>query len=209
MFVRLLLSCLCVVALSAQEQTKRRPARDAGPGTPGKVIEQFPVPDPAPLDVAETSKAAIAALLKLQEGEQDQWPYEGVYREDGGQLPVGYRVGGTCITCLGLVAAPGYATDAKRKVAAQRALGFVLATLDHERMQIGFKGGYDVRGWGHIYALTCFLQLQDQGLVPGEHVAQVAERIPWLVKAGRSSGARGRSTRTVSKQFAADWTGAA
>ena len=44
----------------------------------------------------------------------DEWPYQGVYREDRNPSPVGYRVGGTAIACLGLAAAPGLANDAPR-----------------------------------------------------------------------------------------------
>src|SRR5690606_6682454 len=40
----------------------------------------------------------------------------------------------------------------------------------------------DVRGWGHIYALTCFLHLQDFRLVPEAIKDQVAEKTKWLVK---------------------------
>lgn len=144
----------------------------------------FPVPETAPLDVAQATAGAIRVLLELQEGEgRDQWPYEGVYREDRGQLPVGYRVGGTAIACLGLLAAPGYSQDEARQAAVARGLGFVLATLDAPRMQIAFEGTYDVRGWGHIYALELLLALQDHGLVPQDQAGAVAVRVPWLVKA--------------------------
>ena len=177
MLLRCLLPLLVVSLLPAQKKSGR-PAPKGG-----KLITEFPVPDAAPLDVDVATKQAVAELLQLQEGDDDQWPYEGVYREDGGNLPVGYRVGGTSITILGMVAAPGYRGDKDRQSAVERALGFVLDTLDHERMQIGFKGGYDVRGWGHIYALTCFLHLHDQELLPKKLVPLVAKKTEWLVKA--------------------------
>lgn len=150
----------------------------------GKVFEQLPVADPAPLDIERATREAVAGLLALQEGDDgDQWPYEGVYREDRGQLPIGYRVGGTAIAILGLVAAPSYGDDPARQSAVRRGIEFVLHTLEHDRMQIAFLGGYDVRGWGHIYALTCFLQLRDQELVPADLLERVADKTAWLVRA--------------------------
>jgi hypothetical protein len=144
----------------------------------------FPVAEAAPLDLEQATKAGIAALLSLQEGDDgDQWPYEGVYREDRGQLPIGYRVGGTSIVCLGLIAAPGFAEDEPRQQAVARGLGFVLQALDVPRMQVDFKGTYDVRGWGHIYALELLLHLQEHDLVPPERHAEVQRRTGWLVEA--------------------------
>lgn len=143
----------------------------------------FPVEERPPLDVAAATEAAIQGLLRLQEGEPAaQWPYEGVYREDRGQLPVGYRVGGTAIVCLALIAAPGYEADAPRQAAVARGLDFVLATLEHDRMSLGFIGNYDVRGWGHIYALQLLLHLADAGLVPEASKDQIAARTRWLVE---------------------------
>ena len=172
---RLLLTSFLAVVLPAQERGE----------PPGPIhFDTFPVLDGPPLDVSAATAAAIDALLALQEGEPaEQWPYEGVYREDGGHLPVGYRVGGTAIVVLGLVAAPGFADDARRVAAVERGVAFVLRTLDAPRMQSGFEGTYDVRVWGHVYALTMLLRLQDHGLVPEAHREEVARRIPWLVEA--------------------------
>ena len=173
--------CVLAVALAVlcaplAAQKKRR----AEPGA-GRLITEFPVPEAAPLDVAAATEQALVAMLAREE-EGGQWPYEGVYREDRGALPQGYRVGGTSISILGMVCAPGYREDDARKQAVDRALRFVLKTLDVERMQEGFQGGYDVRGWGHIYALTCLLYLDDFDLVPAALRAQVDQRIPWLTQ---------------------------
>ncbi|MBX3463383.1 MAG: hypothetical protein KF830_09440 [Planctomycetes bacterium] len=161
------------------------PALVAAQSDPGPAPIRFttlPVADGAPLDVEVATQQAIAALLALQEGEgRDQWPYEGVYREDRGQLPIGYRVGGTAIACLGLIAAPGYRQDARRQEAVDRGLGFVLETLDAPRMQPDFVGTYDVRGWGHVFALQLLLHLQDHALVPEARAAAVERRVGWLV----------------------------
>lgn len=164
------------LALGAQDA----PRKGAGPIR----LTQFPVPEAAPLDLDAATAQAIATMLALQEGEQgDQWPYEGVYREDRGQLPVGYRVGGTSIACLGLVAAPGYREDEQRQQAVARGLSFVLQALDEKRMQIDFEGTYDVRGWGQIYALQLLLHLQDHELVPTKLQPEVRRRTSWLVEA--------------------------
>ena len=138
---------------------------------------------PGPVDVDAATKEGIAALLRLQEGDDhDQWPYEGVYREDNGQLPIGYRVGGTAIVCLALIAAPGYANDTERQAALERGVAFILKTLEVPRMQNSNVGTYDVRGWGHIYALTLFLELLEHKLAPGQHAAAIGEQTRWLVK---------------------------
>ena len=176
MNVRWLLPLLVVSLLPAQ----KKGVPDRPPGA-GRLITEFPVPDVPPLDAAAATKKAIAGVLLLQE-DGSQWPYEGVYREDRGILPVGYRVGGTAITIMGLVAAPGYEGDQARVAAVHRGLEFVLETLDHDRMNDGFIGGYDVRGWGHIFALSCFLHLQDAGLVPEKLTAPVAKKTQWLVR---------------------------
>ncbi|MFN3244424.1 MAG: hypothetical protein ACE37K_23160 [Planctomycetota bacterium] len=165
---------LCCFPLTAQ---KKRPQPAGG----GRRITEFPVPDAAPVDVATATKLAMQGLIGLEE-EGGQWPYEGVYREDRGQLPQGYRVGGTSIAILGMVCAPGYRDDEARVAAVDRALRFVLKTLEVDRMQKGFQGGYDVRGWGHIYALTCLLHLQDAKMVPKELAEQVDKKVPWLVE---------------------------
>ena len=174
MKVRWLLPLIVVSLLPAQR--KKAPAR---PGA-SRLITEFPVPDVPPLDAAVASKAAITGILALQE-EGNQWPYEGVYREDRGNLPIGYRVGGTSITIMGLVSAPGYRDDSKRVKAVNKGLEFVLEGLDHDRMTEGFIGGYDVRGWGHVYALQCLLHLQDYRLVPAKLKGKVSKKVDWLV----------------------------
>ncbi|MCB9876442.1 MAG: terpene cyclase/mutase family protein [Planctomycetes bacterium] len=174
------LASFLLAALLPAQQEKKAPA--PADGYAPTIFTEFPVADGKPLDVDAATAAAIAGMLRLQEGDDEQWPYEGVYREDRGQLPVGYRVGGTAIGILGMVAAPGYRADADRKAAVTRGLTFVLDTLENQRMTEGFEGTYDVRGWGHIYALTCFLQLQDHGLVPKALADRVADRTGWLVK---------------------------
>lgn len=173
---RWLILSICATSLAAQEPGADRPA-------PRRFTE-FPVTEVPEFDLASATEVAIAAILARQEGENgDQWPYEGVYREDRGRLPLGYRVGGTAIACMGLVAAPGYSRDERRRQAVERGLASVLKALDEPRMQIAFVGTYDVRGWGHVYALQLLLHLQDHGLVAAPLQDEVAQRIGWLVTA--------------------------
>ena len=149
MNVRWLLPLIVVSLLPAQ--------RKKAPSSPGasRLITEFPVPDVQPIDAMAATKTAIAGILALQE-EGSQWPYEGVYREDRGKLPVGYRVGGTSITIMGLVSAPGYRDDSKRVEAVTRGLNFVLEGLDNNRMGaiLLLVGGLLV-GFGTRYADGC------------------------------------------------------
>ena len=114
------LAALILCCSSANAQRKRR--RPAGAG---RLITEFPVPERPPIDVAAATTDALSRLIALEE-EGGQWPYEGVYREDRGALPQGYRVGGTSISILGMVCAPGYSDDERRVDAVGRALRFVL-----------------------------------------------------------------------------------
>ncbi len=182
-FAAIAVPCTAGLAQKKAPATKKAAAPEVAAEGPrgGRLITEFPVPEVPALDVASATKVALTAMLGLEEA-GGQWPYEGVYREDGGALPQGYRCGGTAISILGMVCAPGYRDDPQRVAAVDRALRFVLESLDVERMQKGFKGGYDVRGWGHIYALTCLLHLQDFRLVPADLEGQVAQRVPWLVE---------------------------
>lgn len=163
-------------------------AQEAPPGKKAsyhpKLITEFPVTEAAPLDLTAATELAVKGLMQLYEGDNnDEWPYEGVYREDRGNLPVGYRIGGTSIVCLGMIAAPGYPRDEARQAAVEKGLKFVLGALEHDRMSKAFIGGYDVRGWGHIYALQMLLHLTDQEFVPKELAAEVKKKTAWLVGA--------------------------
>lgn len=149
--------------------------------------------EPAPL------RSFIAAdcelLLSMQEGEgAREWPYEGVYRtnEDDRQrvIPIGYRVGGTAIVGRALLEAPGYETDEARMKAVAKALAFVLEALERPLMQPTTEDHYDVRGWGHVYALDWLLRLQRARAVPEDHVKEVAKACNWLVDALQTSEIR-------------------
>jgi hypothetical protein len=45
------------------------------------------------------------------------------------------------------------------------------------------QNAYDVRGWGFIYALQLFSELERRGLVPERSAKPVARSVPWLIDA--------------------------
>lgn len=101
-------------------------------------------------------------------GNAGEWPYEGVYRVQGGVIPSGYRVGGTSIAAEAIMRATKGEFDERTRAALDRALAFVLLTNQTDgTMAIGPKEGYDVRGWGHAYALQFMLLAKERGLVEG------------------------------------------
>lgn len=178
------LSFLLGLWIPAQEGAADKAAAGAvAPTATPRRFAAVPVPDVPPLELDAATARAIAAMLALQQGEgRGEWPYQGVYQEDDNPSPVGYRVGGTAIGCLGMIAAPGLAKDEPRLAALRRGLEFVLTGLDLDRMQNAFLGRYDVRGWGHIYALQLLLHLQDRGLVPKDLQARAQAKTKWLVE---------------------------
>lgn len=121
-------------------------------------------------NIAASVQRATTLLVEMQEtfdekGPKREWPYEGVYREKG-EIPIGYRIGGTSIVAWALLESPHYAKSKEAREAVARAVDFVLEGLEHPKMQIGFNASYDVRGWGHTYALQLFLRLRATKLVP-------------------------------------------
>ncbi len=101
---------------------------------------------------------SVKALVKVQE-EGGQWPYQGVVKDKKtGQPPIGYRVGGTSIVASTLLYAAPQDKDAKEAI--ERATTFVLKGLDDPEMAPSTKEAYDVRVWGHGYALEYFCHLR-------------------------------------------------
>lgn len=129
--------------------------------------------------LAEPKKGAKGSSDKLAKNE---WPYQGVYRESDDVSPIGYRVGGTAICAWALAESPQYAKSEEAQAAVERGVGFILELLEHERMSKDFIGGYDVRGWGHTYALNLFLKLRAKQLIPKKHAPAVEKAIPALVR---------------------------
>lgn len=109
-----------------------------------------------------------------------EWPYEGVYRV-AGDIPIGYRVGGTAIVATALVEAADGEPKPDARAAIEAGLDFVLEGLRDDAMSADFVRGYDVRGWGHAYALGFLLRLREAKLVPEKRAAEVESAIDVLV----------------------------
>jgi hypothetical protein len=121
-------------------------------------------------------RQAVMDLVKIQE-KDGMWAYEGVYRVKG-QIPVGYRIGGTaCVADTLLCAAPD---DKDAKAAVAKGLAFILKELDDPLMVASAEDAYDVRVWGHSYALE-FLCHVRAAKVAGDKADKVKEWIPKLV----------------------------
>ncbi len=177
---RLSLGAVVLLALTGSSVTKAVQPEPPAPAKPS-----VPVPP-----TADELKAAVATgidvLLSLQEGEGDaksQWAYEGVYRVRN-QIPEGYRVGGTAITAIALLRAPGYAEDDRRKAAVARAADFIAAHRSHVLMgTANYDGGYDVRAWGYIYAIQFFSVMKRDGLTPEGKADACDEACRWYIDA--------------------------
>lgn len=137
---------------------------------PAAVLEDPPAPaaSSSVIDTEEWTKIGLERIVALQEGDSmGEWPYEGVYRE-GGEIPTGYRVGGSAICARTLLELPGFEDDAKRQEAVQRALKFVVAGVQRADMGPQVARNYDVRGWGHAYALLFLTSLERKKAISQE-----------------------------------------
>ncbi|MFN0242855.1 MAG: prenyltransferase/squalene oxidase repeat-containing protein [Planctomycetota bacterium] len=149
-----------------------------------------------PADIDRAIARGTTLLVERQESldgreVRGEWPYEGVYRERG-QIPIGYRVGGTAIGGLALLAATESSAAEPAQAALERALDFVLEALREPRMASGFAGSYDVRGWGHAYALGFLLELARAGRVPTDKRERVAEETRALIRTLQETEIEGR-----------------
>ncbi|MBI4563878.1 MAG: hypothetical protein HY716_04195 [Planctomycetes bacterium] len=137
------------------------------------------VPNP-PVTPAEAVHVAVRELLEMQE-DTGRWSYEAYYRDIGEPegLPYGFQVGGTSIVATALLFA---APDDKDVLAAvRRGLAFVLRALAHEKMAPRRRESYDVRIWGHCFALEFLCRLRARRMA-AERAADVDHWIPRLVK---------------------------
>jgi hypothetical protein len=182
-FLSLPLALLAAAVVSAQSDP-------APPGPPAARPTAPPAKAAPPPDVAALFAHDCAELLAMQEGEgRREWPYEGVYRtnENGRRrvIPIGYRVGGTAIAGLALIEAPGLDAESgdERRAAIERALEFVLASIEDPLMQPWTEDVYDVRGWGHVYALTWLLRMRELDAVPAGREEDVERALAWFVDA--------------------------
>ena len=151
-------------------------------------------------DIEAAVSEALGILLARQEGaNKDEWPYQGVYRvraeaddpdsliEGRGRrrtvIPIGYRVGGTSIASRAVMRPSGVAEDEARRDALERSRRFVVKSTSHPRMTPDYAGGYDVRGWGYIYALGFLLELRERGLVAEDDAAATDQAIRFYIDA--------------------------
>lgn len=134
------------------------------------------------VELQETLATERKGKKSAADGPKNEWPYQGVYRESEDVSPVGYRVGGTAICSWALIHSPGYAESKDMQTAVERGVEFILEMLEHERMTSDFIGGYDVRGWGHTYALNLFLEMRAKKLAPPKRAAAIDKAIKDLVR---------------------------
>jgi hypothetical protein len=157
--------------------------------------QDAPATTEVPANLQPTLERAAELLVEMQEDYskaddrkthlpkakgQKEWPYEGVYRVRG-DIPMGYRIGGTAICATALLEVPG--KSSKRKKAIERGLAFILESLEDKSMEPIANYSYDVRGWGHTYALDFLLRMRALKRVPSKHKKRVDEKITWLTKA--------------------------
>lgn len=184
-----------LIAASAPLALAQAPNANQDPNRPNPPAPAF---NPAAERVsdAELAKAiadGVAHLLAKQSSmvagkDNSEWPYEGVYRVRG-QIPEGYRVGGTAICALALIEAPGYADDPARKDAVARAIDFIIAGTDVPLLSPKtYEGGYDVRSWAYIYAIEFFARLKNAGEgnaggYPADKAAACDAAMKWYIDA--------------------------
>ena len=132
--------------------------------------------DGQPPQKADLLRESAQALVKLQEA-QGQWPYDGVVKVKG-QTPIGYRVGGTAIVATTLLYAAPKDKDAQQAIA--KGTAFILKELKDPLMAPSTANVYDVRIWGHGYALEYFCHLRAQKAT-GERGKEIDEWIKKLV----------------------------
>lgn len=125
----------------------------------------------------------LEELHEDAQGLGDEWPYEGVYRvSPDGRIPGGYRVGGTAIVAEGLLEYPGLRKHEEQLKAVRAAAAFIIRMLDEDpSMAPGPKRGYDVRGWGHTYALSFLLRALEHGVLAPEVAQQAREAVEFLL----------------------------
>lgn len=192
----LLLVALAPELALAAPQKQAPPKKE--PPSAAKELEKkqaaFSRAAPPASELESARKHCVGLLLKLQESLDPQvelaceWPYEGVYRVQDAQtgksvIPPGYRVGGTAIVCTALLRAEGSKTSKATRAAIERSLDFIQKLLDQPLMQPEGYKGYDVRGWGHTYALEFLLELRTRDWLSAEQRTALEARIRWLIEA--------------------------
>ncbi|MEY2794614.1 MAG: hypothetical protein RIR10_330, partial [Planctomycetota bacterium] len=122
-------------------------------------------------------QAPIPSQEELPNAKRCEWSYECLYR-CGNEPPVAFRVGGTSIVGIALLAAPGLADDAVRRAALLRAIDQVanLAT-DPEISIEEYDGGFDVRNWAHCFGVRFLIAADRAGLVTDDRRERIHRAI--------------------------------
>jgi hypothetical protein len=163
---------------------------------------------PSPCELVNTGADFLVTVEEGagKKGPGGEWPYEGVYRVRG-QIPIGYRVGGTGIACLAMAMSPEYVESKPQQDAVARGVAFIIESVKHPLMNPDYDGGYDVRGWGYTYGSLLLLQLEARDLLPEDQAEAARKAAAFYVdaiqqttipKVGGWNYARARGKDTVS-----------
>lgn len=154
-----------------------------GTSTPASQPAEQPAASAKPPTRDEVLSRGCEVLLRLQQETPGEWAYEGVYRVRG-QIPIGYRIGGTAIVIEALCRAPGYDADPARQAAVRAGVSLLIEQRTHPLMShADYDGGYDVRSWAYIYALQTLSVLDRAGQLPGDLASAAREARAWYVQA--------------------------
>ncbi len=191
-----------IVAAAARELLRRqenyRPDRPVGK-LPDDELEPW----------RKKEKARLDEIFGAGEGRE--WPYEGVYRvRPDGRIPAGYRVGGSALVALAIMAWPGFDEDPAARAAVLRALDFVLEMIETDAtLSAGPQRGYDVRGWAHGYGLEFLVEAKHRGLAaPEERAKRIDAGILRLLNCLEVNQARGGGWNYAGGASASFMTGA-
>lgn len=156
----------------------------------------------------EQERARLGKLRESAEG-RSEWPYEGVYRvRPDGRIPPGYRVGGTAIVAEALLEAPQF--SAERRAAVVRATEFMLETIANDPgMAAQPQRNYDVRYWGHTYALGFFVRALAEDVYKDAALrARVQAAIPKIIAGLKVGQVRGGGWNYAARNFSPFMTAA-
>ena len=107
-------------------------------------------------DAPSMIRKSVDTLISFQDS-TGAWPYEGVYRVKG-EIPVGYKVGGTATVGIALLSAARDEGPAKQ--ALDRGLTYILQHLGDPQMEPSTEEQYDVRVWAQASALEFLCRLR-------------------------------------------------
>jgi hypothetical protein len=107
-------------------------------------------------DAPSMIRKSVDTLISIQDS-TGAWPYEGVYRVKG-EIPVGYKVGGTATVGIALLSAA--LDEGPARQALDRGLTYILQHLGDPQMEPSTDDQYDVRVWAQASALEFLCRLR-------------------------------------------------